>query len=131
MTDLTLTLRTQASRPHLLHGGGHARALRIAAVLMSVVRFVFRLPAHALLLSIRLYQRFLSPALPAIFGSTCGCRFVPTCSHYAAEAIRVHGAIAGVLLAAVRLVKCTPLHPGGFNPVPLRRSNPRCTRKVA
>lgn len=95
----------------------------------SGLGFAFQLPARVLLLLIRLYQRTLSPALPVIFGSACGCRFSPTCSHYAAEAIRTHGAIVGVALAALRLVKCTPLHPGGFDPVPARRTKSfRCER---
>jgi len=81
---------------------------------------LWRLPASALLGLIWLYQRTLSPALPAIFGSACGCRFYPTCSHYAAGAIRTHGVLVGLLLAGCRLVKCTPLHPGGFDPVPVR-----------
>lgn len=89
------------------------------------------LPASAVLGVIWLYQRTLSPALPAVFGPACGCRFSPTCSHYAAEAVRTHGALRGILLAGRRLVKCTPLHPGGFDPVPasprLRRTGPpRC-----
>lgn len=79
-----------------------------------------RLPVQALLGVIWVYQRTVSPALPAIFGSACGCRFYPTCSHYAAGALRTHGLIKGVFLAVVRLVKCTPLHPGGFDPVPPR-----------
>jgi putative membrane protein insertion efficiency factor len=82
--------------------------------------FLAHLPARALLAVVRLYQRTLSPALPALFGSTCGCRFTPTCSHYAADAIRLHGALAGSWLAARRLVRCTPLSAGGFDPVPLR-----------
>jgi uncharacterized protein len=98
------------------------------SIARTFFRFILRLPAFTLLLLIRIYQRALSPILPVIFGSACGCRFAPTCSHYAAEAIRTHGAIAGVVLAAIRLVKCTPLHPGGFNPVPPRRSKPRCER---
>lgn len=77
-----------------------------------------RLPARALLGSIWVYQRTLSPALPAVFGPACGCRFHPSCSHYAAEAIRSHGAFHGAMLAALRLLKCTPLHPGGVDPVP-------------
>lgn len=98
---------------------------------MSTLRFLLHLPATVLLLLIRLYQLTLSPVLPAVFGSACGCRFSPTCSHYAADAIRTHGAIAGVTLAAIRLVKCTPLHPGGFDPVPPRRSRARCARTAA
>jgi putative membrane protein insertion efficiency factor len=94
---------------------------------MSLVSFIAHLPARALLALIWLYQRTLSPALPVVFGSACGCRFAPTCSHYAAEAIRVHGAFVGTLFALRRLLKCTPLHPGGMDPVPPRRHF-SCTR---
>jgi uncharacterized protein len=80
-----------------------------------------RLPAAALLALIGLYQRWVSPALRVVGGPTCGCRFAPSCSHYAAEAVVVHGALAGAWLAVCRLVKCTPFHPGGFDPVPAPR----------
>ena len=86
----------------------------------SLLTRLVRLPAQALLGLIWLYQRTLSPALPAIFGAACGCRFSPTCSHYAAGAIRTHGLFIGMFLAVCRLAKCTPLHPGGFDPVPAR-----------
>jgi putative membrane protein insertion efficiency factor len=86
------------------------------------------LPARTLLVLIRLYQRTISRALPVVTLGRCGCRFAPTCSHYAAEAIQTHGALAGVTLALIRLAKCTPLHPGGFDPVPPRRDPPRCER---
>lgn len=99
-------------------------------VLCDLPSMVLGLPARVLLLLIRLYQRTLSPALPVFFGSACGCRFSPTCSHYAADAVRTHGAVIGTGLAAVRLLKCTPLHPGGFDPVPARRTAPRCVRIV-
>ncbi|MGC4074591.1 MAG: membrane protein insertion efficiency factor YidD [Nibricoccus sp.] len=92
------------------------------------------LPRRALLGLITLYQRTLSPVLPAVFGPACGCRFYPTCSHYAAEAVRTHGAVRGAWLAAVRLLKCTPLHPGGPDPVPPRTvvsRRPACTRVTA
>lgn len=89
-------------------------------------QFLRTLPARLLLGAIRVYQVTLSPALPVLTLGGCGCRFSPTCSHYAAEAIRLHGAVRGIALAAVRLVKCTPLHPGGFDPVPAPR--PRCAR---
>lgn len=88
---------------------------------------VARFPATVLLASIRLYQRTLSPALPVLTLGRCGCRFSPTCSHYAADAIRIHGAVRGLFLAVIRLVKCTPLHPGGLDPVPPRRSCARFT----
>ena len=93
-----------------------------------ILRAPLRLPAVILLGLIRLYQNTLSPLLPVITVGACGCRFSPTCSHYAAEAIRTHGALAGIILAAIRLVKCTPLHPGGIDPVPPPRTRPRCER---
>ena len=96
---------------------------RLASVLLT-------LPGRLLLGLVWLYQRTFSPVLPAIFGSACGCRFYPTCSHYAAEAIRTHGALYGAWLTVVRLAKCTPLHPGGFDYVPPagKRQAPRCLR---
>lgn len=66
----------------------------------------------ALLLLIRIYQLCISPMVGP------RCRFYPTCSSYAMEAIRVHGAAMGMLLAIKRLCKCNPWHPGGFDPVP-------------
>jgi putative membrane protein insertion efficiency factor len=65
-----------------------------------------------LLVLLALYKRAVSPVLPA------ACRFAPTCSEYAAGAIEKHGPLRGVLLAAGRLVRCAPWHPGGFDPVP-------------
>ena len=67
------------------------------------------------------YQRTASPVLPVLFGPACGCRFYPSCSHYAAEAIATHGTLRGSWLAARRLLKCTPLHPGGVDLVPPSR----------
>lgn len=87
---------------------------------VSLFRRAGQLPARALLGLIWLYQKTLSPALPALLGPGCGCRFAPTCSHYAADAVRLHGALTGTWLALLRLAKCTPLHPGGFDPVPAR-----------
>ena len=67
---------------------------------------------RALLAVIRFYSRAVSPALPP------RCRFYPTCSAYAAEAIELHGAGRGTWLAVRRLVKCAPWHPGGVDLVP-------------
>jgi putative membrane protein insertion efficiency factor len=89
-----------------------------------------RWPAEGLLGLIRLYQRFLSPLPAALFGPACGCRFTPTCSHYAAAAVRDHGVLVGGWLALRRLLKCTPLHPGGPDPVPPRRGRPSGSRAV-
>ena len=69
--------------------------------------------ARLLILIVRGYQRLLSPVLH-MFGG--GCRFHPTCSAYAIEVIRKDGAIRGMFRAAGRLLRCHPLHPGGFDP---------------
>jgi putative membrane protein insertion efficiency factor len=65
-----------------------------------------------LVLAIRAYQLALSPMLGA------HCRFAPSCSHYALEAIERHGSLRGGWLALRRLVRCHPFTPGGFDPVP-------------
>ncbi|AIQ59795.1 membrane protein insertion efficiency factor YidD [Paenibacillus borealis] len=64
---------------------------------------------------IRVYRRFISPLKPAT------CRFYPTCSAYALEAIEVHGPLKGSWLAARRIARCHPFHPGGLDPVPPRK----------
>ena len=111
-----------------VHPVGFFAALRMTR-LGKFVLFLVRLPALALLTLIRVYQRLLSPALPVFFGPACGCRFSPTCSHYAADAIGTHGVLVGLWLAACRLVKCTPLHPGGFDPVPPKRPRDQKTKR--
>lgn len=94
----------------------------------GAVSFVGRIPALGLLGLIGVYQRLFSPVLPALFGPGCGCRFAPSCSHFAAEAIRTHGAIRGGWLALRRLARCNPWHPGGLDPVPAKATAPRCER---
>ena len=69
--------------------------------------------ARFLIALIRLYQRALSPLLGNL------CRFEPSCSRYAASCLQLHGAGRGTLLSIVRLCKCHPFHPGGFDPPPL------------
>ena len=68
--------------------------------------------ARFLLVLIKGYQRFVSPALPA------ACRYTPTCSAYAAEAVQKYGAIKGSWLAARRLLRCQPWGGHGYDPVP-------------
>ncbi len=86
--------------------------------------------AGALLLVIRLYQRLIAPLWPVLFGPNAGCRFYPSCSHYTAEALRVHGAFRGTALGAWRILRCTPLSKGGLDPVPPRhRAAPSCVRR--
>ena len=65
-----------------------------------------------LILFVRGYQVVLSPHLPA------SCRYYPTCSHYAIEALGKHGALRGGWLAVKRIARCHPFRPGGFHPVP-------------
>jgi hypothetical protein len=77
----------------------------------SGVRFA---PKNLLLLLLRVHKRALSPMfLPS-------CRYVPSCSDYAAEAIEAHGAFRGTALAVWRLLRCHPFVRGGFDPVPGR-----------
>ncbi len=70
-----------------------------------------------LLLPIRLYQRLISPLLGP------HCRFAPSCSHYASEALHVHGPLRGSWLAVRRIARCHPWNAGGHDPVPSGRAN--------
>jgi len=67
---------------------------------------------HLLILSVRAYQVVLGPLLPA------ACRFYPSCSAYMIEALERHGAMRGGLMGVRRILRCHPLHAGGFDPVP-------------
>ncbi|MDR3763317.1 MAG: membrane protein insertion efficiency factor YidD [Acidobacteriota bacterium] len=71
---------------------------------------------RVLLALLAFYKRLISPLLPV------ACRYTPTCSEYAAEAVARHGALAGSLLAAGRLCRCHPFGGHGFDPVPLHLS---------
>ncbi|HKW16561.1 MAG TPA: membrane protein insertion efficiency factor YidD [Terriglobales bacterium] len=86
----------------------------------SGLQVIAELPSAILLFGLSLYKRLISPFfLPA-------CRYVPTCSEYAAEAIVKHGAIRGTLMGAWRLLRCNPFVKGGFDPVPdVRRQSAR------
>jgi len=71
------------------------------------------------------YRRWVSPALPD------RCRFYPSCSAYALEAINTHGALRGIRLAVWRLLRCHPFHPGGYDPVPpVDKSTQRESRRA-
>lgn len=86
---------------------------------MSVLGRVLALP-------LRGYQRWISPWKPAM------CRFTPTCSQYAIEALETHGLVSGSLRACWRLLRCHPLARGGYDPMPggasesARAKHPRC-----
>ncbi|ANA81922.1 hypothetical protein PVOR_12855 [Paenibacillus vortex V453] len=75
---------------------------------MSTARRVVKVPIH-------FYRKFISPLKPAT------CRFYPTCSAYALEAVEVHGALKGSWLAAKRIARCHPFNPGGIDMVPPRK----------
>lgn len=68
--------------------------------------------SELLLKLIRFYRKYLSPVRPPC------CRFVPTCSEYAMQAITKYGALKGSWLALRRLLRCHPFHKGGYDPVP-------------
>jgi putative membrane protein insertion efficiency factor len=70
-----------------------------------------------LVLLVRVYQRLISPLFPA------SCRYVPSCSEYAAQALRRHGMVRGLWLAARRIVRCHPWAEGGDDPVPDRNAD--------
>jgi len=75
-----------------------------------IMRKVLQSPIH-------FYRKVISPLKPP------SCRFYPTCSMYALEAIEIHGAAKGSWLAAKRIARCHPFHPGGFDPVPQRKES--------
>lgn len=70
------------------------------------------IPRRMVMLPIRGYQKYISPGLPP------SCRFTPSCSQYALEAVAKYGALKGSWLAARRLVRCHPFNPGGYDPIP-------------
>jgi uncharacterized protein len=69
-------------------------------------------PARALLFAVRVYQAFFSALMPS------ACKFYPSCSHYAADALRIHGARRGTWLALRRVARCHPFTRGGVDLVP-------------
>jgi putative membrane protein insertion efficiency factor len=74
-----------------------------------------RLLSRAVLAPVTLYQRLISPALPR------RCKYEPTCSAYAARAVREYGILRGLVLAAWRLLRCNPWSHGGYDPVAAQR----------
>jgi putative membrane protein insertion efficiency factor len=80
-------------------------------------------------LPLRVYQRWISPLKPPM------CRFAPTCSQYAVEAIEIHGILRGSGYALYRILRCQPFCKGGFDPVPgshaARKSDRTCSHEVA
>ncbi|HEX3157461.1 MAG TPA: membrane protein insertion efficiency factor YidD [Gemmatimonadaceae bacterium] len=75
-------------------------------------RLIALVPRTLLVFGVRGYQVLLSPLLPA------ACRYTPSCSQYAIEALERHGAVRGGWLAVKRILRCHPFRPGGYDPVP-------------
>lgn len=72
------------------------------------------LPARLAVGVVTVYQRAIGPFLPR------SCRFAPTCSEYARQALIEHGLLRGIGLSVWRLLRCHPFHPGGYDPPPVR-----------
>jgi len=72
---------------------------------------------YPFILLIKVYQNFISPLLPS------SCRYTPTCSHYAVEALQTHGLLKGSWLAAKRIASCNPWGGSGYDPVPPREDS--------
>ncbi len=89
----------------------NAPTSKVSAIKVAVrpIAFFF---SWLLILPIRFYQRFISPLTPP------SCRFTPTCSQYAVEALRKHGPIKGLWLAVKRVLRCHPWGGSGYDPVP-------------
>jgi len=81
-------------------------------IVRDAIRAAGRLAAEVLILPVRFYQKFISPLL----GNRC--RFAPSCSRYAVDALRVHGVLRGTMLAVWRILRCNPLGRSGYDPVP-------------
>ncbi len=91
---------------------------RTAAIIRGAVRSI-------LILLVRGYQFFISPYFPS------SCRYYPTCSHYAIDAIKTHGAIRGVGLTVWRILRCNPWSEGGEDPVPGKTSDCSCDHHIS
>lgn len=89
--------------------------LWLVAAVIAIVTAISAAVVTGLVFLLRIYQVHVSPAFPP------RCRFHPSCSHYAVDALRTHGVLRGVGLTTWRLLRCHPWHPGGVDPVPSRR----------
>ena len=94
--------------------GGGEQIVTAPARLRAFTHTTGRAAARGVIFLIQLYRHMVSPLRPAT------CRFVPTCSQYAVDALDEYGLIRGSWLAAARLAKCGPWHKGGWDPIPDR-----------
>ena len=82
----------------------------------SAIQKIHSVVCETVLVPVKLYRRFISPLKPV----PC-CRFTPTCSQYALDAVREWGLVMGIFLALWRVIRCNPFSAGGYDPVPKRR----------
>jgi len=99
--------------------------------LLDVGCWLMAVPKHLLIFAVRLYRWVVSPAQTFLFGATGGCRFTPTCSAHAIDAIREHGAVVGTTLAVKRICRCHPWGQCGHDPVPGKKSVEAMKRESA
>ena len=85
---------------------------------LKVEAWWLNVPKFVLIFAVRGYRLIISPAQTHLFGPSGGCRFTPTCSVYAMDAVREHGAIKGAALAVSRICRCHPWGGCGHDPVP-------------
>jgi uncharacterized protein len=83
-----------------------------------MLRAINSVLAWCLILLVKFYQIVVSPALHMLAGPGAGCRFQPSCSQYAVEALKVHGPFYGMWLATRRILRCHPKGGCGYDPVP-------------
>jgi hypothetical protein len=91
---------------------------------VRLLRALVRLPARVVVLLLRGYQLVISP----MYGPTC--RYAPSCSSYAVQAVEAHGLLRGAALATWRLLRCHPWAAGGWDPVPARATPERPPRRT-
>jgi putative membrane protein insertion efficiency factor len=108
-----------SERPHSILRPASRDASRREPAPLAPLALLAMAPRALGVLLVRGYQRGLSPFLAILFRSS-GCRFQPTCSEYAAEAVSRFGILRGGLMALRRLGRCHPFHPGGFDPPEVR-----------
>ena len=103
---------TALQNHELLSSRNDQRTFNTAQIPWSFARMCRAGAVKVLIFFIRIYQKTISPLLPEC------CRFTPTCSHYAVDALNKHGVLKGLILTFWRLARCQPFCKGGFDPVP-------------